>query len=177
MDEKEYEELKKISLAVSNSLTTRLLEKRFLSLANAPEALLVFAEQFLAHGTKVNPRGYPGLKMAGDIAGRLIEAGRLSKRDAVLRTVEDILLVLDSIADTLPQRHKREILKISSDMVLKMLETITLSGTSIPGTLEKTAETARLFLEKKLEKKPGKDSGEKHEEKSEGLSPPDEGGR
>ena len=157
-DDSEYSDYKKISLGVANSLVVRLLEKRFLGHDSAPEALVFFAEKFLSLLLKANPRGYPGLKMAGDIAGRLIEAGRLSNKDAVARNVEEHLLALSSIAGALPPEHRREVLKMSVDMVLKMLETITLSGSSIPKTLERVALNAKAFLEKKLEKSEGEDT-------------------
>jgi hypothetical protein len=148
-DEKDRIEKRKLALSVANSLVTRLLEKRFLNHESAPEALTFFCEKCLSLLIKINPQGYPGLKMAGDIAGRLIEAGRLSNKDAVVRHMEDHMLTLELIASTLPPETKKEILKISSDMVLKMLETITLSGTSIPKVLGNVAENAARFLEGK----------------------------
>jgi hypothetical protein len=150
-DEKDLLEKKKLSLSVANSLVLRLLEKRFLTHESAPEALTFFCEKCLSLLLTIKPVGYPCLKMAGDITGRLIEAGRLSNKDAVARHLEDHMLTLELIAATLPPEHKKEILKVSSDMVLKMLETVTLSGTSIPKVLGKAAENAARFLEGKKE--------------------------
>jgi hypothetical protein len=152
MTEKDKHNLKKLSLKVAGTLTIRLLEKRFTNIENTPEIFLFFGEKCYELLESFSPEGYPALTMASNISSRLIEAGRISNKDAILRNLYDNMVTLENIAQNIPFDLRNDVLKIAVDMVLKMLETVTISTTSIPNTLQSVAKNAYLFLKDKEEK-------------------------
>ncbi|MDR2351919.1 MAG: hypothetical protein LBF22_01950, partial [Deltaproteobacteria bacterium] len=60
--------------------------------------------------------------------------------------LKDNALVLDEIARDMPLAERRAVLTASVDLLLKMLETITLSSGAIPQTLKSLANTASDIL-------------------------------
>jgi hypothetical protein len=139
--------LKKLSLGVAASVCARLLEKRFASVENAPEIVAFVAEKCLVLLKTHSPEGYPALRMAADITCRLIETKRLSNKEAAARNIRENLETLESVARTIPAEDRKDVLKPAVDMVLKLLETVTLSTTSVSPVIKKMAEKTKAFLD------------------------------
>jgi hypothetical protein len=121
-----------------------MLEKRFVSAAAAP-ALVRFiggraAEQMRAR----EPLGYPALRHAADITGRLIERGRISGPDGIATGLATALDALDAAARGIPPDKVRPVMAASCEYVLKLLETVTLSAEAVPATL---ASLSSAFLD------------------------------
>jgi hypothetical protein len=84
--------------------------------------------------------------MAAALTGRLIERVSLYEPAAVCRSLREHTLALRGLAKGLPREHSREILSCSVTLVLKMLETRTLSGADVPRALGSVVASARALF-------------------------------
>jgi hypothetical protein len=131
----------------AKDLARRMLEKRFVSAAGAPDLVrhLGRAARGLCRGRE--PLGYPALRHASDITGALIERGRISGRDGAVASLGSLLEAMDGIARGLPPGRARPVMAASCELVLKMFETVTLSAQAVPATLESLASAFLDVLE------------------------------
>lgn len=136
--------LNEAAFQCARDLARRMLEKRYVTAAGAPALVRFIGAEAARLCRAREPLGYPALRHATDITGRLIERGRISSRDGVARGLASALEALDAAARGLPQDRTRPVMAASCEYVLKLLETVTLSAEAVPGTL---AELASAFLD------------------------------
>ncbi|MDR1165449.1 MAG: hypothetical protein LBO66_06175 [Deltaproteobacteria bacterium] len=135
-----------LALGVSQDLCRKLLEKRFLSARDAPAALELLGRAGLRILRAYPAPGFPCLRLAASLTGRLVERGRLSSVEAASRNLAENAAALHILAGPLPPESKRPLAQTAVDLVLKMLETVTLSSQAIPFTLKTLVESASKVL-------------------------------
>ncbi|MDR2459319.1 MAG: hypothetical protein LBE38_00845 [Deltaproteobacteria bacterium] len=138
--------LKVLAFKTSKRLTLRLLEKRYVAANNVAELLEFFADKCLELLQSLKPFGYPCLTLASEITGRLIQAGRLTNKDSVAKNLSENMETLEVIKEDLKSQDVGLVLKCSVEMVLKMLETVILSTSSIPKILAEISARSDFFL-------------------------------
>jgi hypothetical protein len=141
------DELNAVSFRAAMSLTRRMLEKRFVSATDAPGLLRFFGKKAAEISRSREPLGYPAMRHAADLTGCLIERGRISGKDAVADSLSTHVRALDAVAVTLPPDRVRAVMAASTELVVKMFETVTLSAGAVPGTLLSIAAACLETLE------------------------------
>jgi hypothetical protein len=122
------------------------LEKRFTSANNVGEHILFFGNKCLELLETIKPQGYPCLTLASEITARLIEAGRITNGKSAVENLSQNMKTLESIKMNLKSQDSSTVLRISVDMVLKMIETVTLSVSSIPNVLADVSASSDAIL-------------------------------
>jgi hypothetical protein len=146
MDTSQKDELLVLSLKIAEDLTMRLLERRSISVAKVP-TLISFLGKKCQDFLKSDPAtGVPYLRLAASITGRLIERGSFSDQEAIAISLAENMVTLKDIGSKLPEKYCKAILGTSVNLVLKMLETKTLSISNVKSVLSTTAENASTLF-------------------------------
>jgi hypothetical protein len=124
-----------------------MLEKRYATASAAPGLVRFIGASAARLCRAREPLGYPALRHATEITGRLIERGRISGRDGVVAGLAASLAALDNAARGISPDRTRAVMAASCEYVLKLLETVTLSAEAVPGTLAELASAFSDVLE------------------------------
>jgi hypothetical protein len=136
--------LNEAAFQCAKDLARRMLERRHVSPSAAPGLVRFLGARAAGLCRAREPLGYPALRHATEIVGRLIERGRISDRDGAAAGLASAIGALDAAAAKLPPERVRPVMAASCEYVLKLLETVTLSAEAVPGTL---AELSAAFLD------------------------------
>jgi hypothetical protein len=135
-----------LALKAAEDLALRLLERRVTSPGKVPGLVDRLGRHCLAllEGDPV-PR-LPYLRHAASLTGRLIERGSLSEPGAICQDLDENMAALKEIAASAPDGRAKEVLASTVSLVMKMLETKSLSASSVPETLRAVAASVGSLL-------------------------------